>query len=200
MTKEEILNKLKADLEARGRSDVTVENYVQKVSIFQDHFDKPADQMGETEIMKFQHYLLKEKGIGASSANTYNSAMRFLYGVTFERTLNIKNIPRLKQTRRIPQIFTREEAGRIINSAKTLAHKAMFMLAYGSGLRISEVANLMITDIESKQMRILVRHGKGDRDRYAMLPQVTLTIRDCPYPSAYKGNSAILLDYCISLK
>ena len=61
----------------------------------------------------------------------------------------------------------------------------MLMLAYGSGLRLSEIANLKISDIESKQMRILVRHGKGNRDRYAMLPQVTLeTLRE--YWKAYR--------------
>jgi site-specific recombinase XerD len=174
MTKEQILAKLKTDLEARGRSQDTVEDYARHVRMFQDHFDKPADQMRELEIMEYQHYLISEKGLSHSSANTYNSALRFVYGVTLDITLNQKKIPRLKQTRRIPQIFTKEEVGTIIASAETLAHKSMLMLGYGSGLRISEVANLKITDIESKQMRILIRHGKGDRDRYAMLPQVTL--------------------------
>jgi site-specific recombinase XerD len=185
MTKEQILEKLEFDLQARGRSPDTVEDYVGKARRFQDHFGKPADLMGETEILQYQHYLLTEKGLSPSSANTHNSAMRFLYGVTLDIALNLKKIPRAKQTRRIPQIYTKEEVRRIIDSAETLAHKSMLMLAYGSGLRLSEITNLKVSDIESEQMRILVRHGKGDRDRYAMLPQPTLdTLRE--YWKAYR--------------
>ena len=185
MTQEQILAKLKTDLEARGRSPDTVEDYVAKVRRFQDHFSRPADQMGETEIMDYQHHLLTEKGLSSASANTYNSAIRFVYGITLDIALNYKKIPRVKQTRRIPQIFTKEEVRRIIDSAETLAHKSMLMLAYGSGLRLSEITNLKVSDIESNHMRILIRHGKGDRDRYAMLPLPTLdTLRE--YWKAYR--------------
>jgi len=185
MTKEQTLAKLKTDLESRGRSPDTVREYVMHVRLYQDHFGRPADQMGEAEIMEYQHHLVTEKGLSPSSANTYNSALRFVYGVTLDVTLNYKKLPRLKQTRRIPQIYTKEEVRRILDSAGTLIHKAMLMLAYGSGLRLSEITNLKASDIESKQMRILIRHGKGDRDRYAMLPQTTLdTLRE--YWKAYR--------------
>ena len=179
MTKEEILAQLKRDLEARGRSPDTIEDYSRHVRMFQDHFGKPADQMREAEIMEFQHHLIAEKGLSASSANTYNSALRFVYGVSLDIALNIKQIPRLKQTRRIPQLYTKEEVRRILDSATNLCHKSMLMLAYGSGLRLSEITNLKVSDIESAHMRILIRRGKGDRDRYAMLPQTTLdTLRE----------------------
>jgi site-specific recombinase XerD len=185
MTKDQILEKLKTDLEARGRHEVTVKNYVRIAEEFQDHFRKPADQMGESDIMKYQHYLLKEKKNQRSTVNTCNSALRFLFAVTLDRPLNIKKIPRLKQTRRLPQLFSKEEVAIIICSAKTMKEKSMLMLAYGSGLRLSEVTNLKIKDIESDKMRILVRHGKGDRDRYAILPEVTLkTLRE--YWKAYR--------------
>jgi site-specific recombinase XerD len=179
MTKEEILGKLIKDLELRGRSHATVGDYESRVRRYQDYYDKPADQMGEIEISEYLHYLATERKLSPAGVNSHNSAMRFVYGVTLDITLNYKRLPRLKQTRRIPQLFTRDEVGRIIGCSKTLAHKSMLMLAYGSGLRISEVANLKITDIESAQKRILVRHGKGDRDRYTILPQVTLvTLRE----------------------
>jgi len=179
MTKEEIMEKLVKDLEVRGRSVETIKEYTTKVRLFQDYYGKPADQMGEAEIIGYLHYLATEKRISPASVNTYNSALRFVYGVTLDVVLNYKKLPRLKQTRRIPQIFTKEEIRRILDSADTLLHKSMFMLAYGSGLRNSEITNLKASDIESDQMRILIRHGKGDRDRYAMLPQTTLeTLRE----------------------
>ncbi len=109
-----------------------------------------------------------------TSVNNYNSALRFVYGVTLDVTLNYKKLPRLKQNRRLPQLFTREEIGKIIDSAGNLTHKSMLMLAYGSGLRLSEITGLKVSDIESDQSCIFIQHGKGDRDRYAILPKATL--------------------------
>jgi len=88
MTREEILQKLARDLEVRGRSPVTVHEYKKKIQMYQDYYDKPADQMGENEIINYLHYLAKGKGINPSTINTYNSALRFLYGVTLDTALN----------------------------------------------------------------------------------------------------------------
>lgn len=179
MTKEEILQKLVKDLEMRGRSPATIEEYHDRVRRYQNYYDKSADQMGESEIIDYLHYLATDRRLSAAGVNGHNSALRFVYGVTLDVTLNYKKLPRLKQTRRIPQIFNKEEVRKILDSTGTLRDKSMLMLAYGSGLRLSEITNLVPSDIESDQMRILVRRGKGDRDRYAMLPQVTLeTLRD----------------------
>ena len=177
MTKEQILEKLRFDLEARGRSPDTVVDYVRHVRFFQDHYDKPADQMRETEIMEYQHYLVTEKGLSPSSANTYNSALRFVYGVTLDIALNYKKMPRLKQIRSIPTLPTKEELGYLFYLAgDNLRNKAMFMTIYGSGLRVGEAANLKISDIDSEGNRILIRKGKGGRDRYALLPRKTLEV------------------------
>ena len=166
-------------MELRGRQPITIEHYVSKVRMYQDHFDKPADQMGEAEINEYLHHLLTVKKNSQSGVNTYNSALRFVYGATLDMPVNYKKIPRLKQVRRLPKLFTRDEVRRILDSADTLIHRSMLMLAYGSGLRLSEITNLKVADIESDKMRILIRHGKGDRDRYAMLPQTTLdTLRE----------------------
>jgi len=179
MTKEEILQKLRFEMELRGRQPITIDYYISKVRMYQDYFDKPADQMGEAEISEYLHYLLTVKKNSQNSVNTYNSALRFLYGVTLDMPISYEKIPRLKQSRRIPKLFTRDEVRRILDSAGSLRNKSMLMLAYGSGLRVSEIINLKAADIESDKMRILVRHGKGDRDRYAMLPQTTLdTLRE----------------------
>ena len=177
MTKEQILTQFKKDLEARGRNHVTVEDYTRHVRIFQDYFDKPADQMREAEIMEFQHYLINERGLSHSSANTYNSALRFVYGVTLDIALNYKKLPRLKQIRSIPILPTKEELGYLFYLAgDNLRNKAMFMTIYGSGLRISEAANLKVSDIDSEGGRIFIRKGKGNRDRYAILPKKTLEV------------------------
>jgi site-specific recombinase XerD len=179
MTREAILAKLKADLELRGRSEETIKEYESKARLFQDYYGKPADQMGEQEIIDYLYYLLTEKKLSQTSVNTYNSGLRFLYGVTLGIVLNYKKLPRLKQIRSLPQLFTKDEVQKIIDSADTLTHKSLLMLAYGSGLRLSEITHLKVSDIDSRQMRIFIRKGKGGRDRYALLPYTTLeTLRE----------------------
>jgi site-specific recombinase XerD len=163
-------------LELRGRVPGTVEDYQTKIRLYQEYYDKPADELGIEEIQGYLHYLLTEKKLSASTVNLYNCALRFVYGVTLDVTLNYKKLVRVPQSRRLPQLFTREEIGLIIGSAGNLSHKAMLMLAYGSGLRRNEITGLKVTDIESEHKRILVRHGKGNRDRYALLPQATLEV------------------------
>lgn len=176
MTKEHILEKLKADMELRGRSEGTIRRYLDAARAYQDYHEKPADQMREREIADYLHYLLTKKQLKASSANWHNSALRFLYGEVLEENLDLRKIPRNKRKRSYPQLLTREEIQSILDCTKTLQYKAMFMLAYGSGLRLSEIINLKVCDIDSKQMRIFVRQGKGNSDRFTLLPQATLDV------------------------
>ena len=176
MTKQEILDKLKFDLELRNRTKDTIKDYAMHVRLYQDYFDKPADQMGVDEIRDFLHYLLTEKKNSPATVNAYNSAIRFLYGETLDIVLNLKKIPRVKYNRKIPDIPTKEELGYLFYLTTNIKYKAIFMTIYGSGLRLSEAINLKVSDIDGKGKRIFIRSGKGDRDRYALLPQKTLDI------------------------
>ena len=177
MTKKEILEKLKFDLETRGRTDDTVRTYCMHARLFQDYFDKPADEMGEDEMSAYLHYLLKEKQLSPASVNSHNSTLRFLYGVTLDRIINTKKIPRVKHNRSIPVLPTKEELGYLLYLAGgDLRNKALFYTIYGSGLRSGEAANLKVGDIDSENGRIFIRKGKGGRDRYVLLPKKTLEV------------------------
>jgi site-specific recombinase XerD len=176
MTKQEILEKMQVNLETMGKSEETVRNYCMHVRLYQDYHDRPADEMGEAEISAYFHYLLKEKELSHASVNAQNSSLRYLYGVTLDRVLNLRKIPRIKNPRHIPDILSKDELGYIFYLMKNLKYRALFKTIYGSGLRISEALNLKVNDIDSKKMRIFVRSGKGSRDRYALLPQKTLEI------------------------
>jgi integrase/recombinase XerD len=177
MTQQEILTKLKFDLEVRDRKPDTVNDYLYKVGAYQDYFGKPADQMGEAEISEFLHYLITVKKLHTNSVNVYNSAIRFVYLITLNRNINVRQIPRIKQIRSIPVLPTKEELDYLFNLAScNIRNKALFMTIYGSGLRLSEAANLKVNDIDSAGNRIFIRKGKGGRDRYAMLPKKTLEV------------------------
>lgn len=180
MTKEGILQKLKAAMELRGRCETTIRAYIDIAEAYQDFHGKSADQMGEQEIVDYLHDLITKKKLKASTVNSRNSALRFLYNEVLDANLDLRKIPAIKRKRSYPQLITKEEIQAIFDCAKTLQYKAMFMLAYGSGLRISEIVNLKVHDIDSKQMRIFVRKGKGNKDRFTVLPQATLDVlRKC---------------------
>jgi site-specific recombinase XerD len=195
MTKIEPLARLKIDLETRGKSEDTVRNYCMHARLYQEYHNKPADEMGEAEISHYLHYLLTEKQLSHASVNVQNSSLRFLYGVTLDRLINTRKLPRIKQVRSLPDILSKEELGYIFYLLKNMKYKALFMTIYGSGLRISEALNLKVTDIDSKDMRIFIRKGKGSRDRYALLPQKSFRhyegMRQCLRYKIYSSSTAV---------
>jgi len=176
MTKDQVLEKLKFDVELRGLSKNTKDEYFTKVKIFQNYFDKPATELGEKDIREFLHYLTTEKGLTSGSVNSYNSGLRFLYGVTLNVNLNCKQIPRHRKKRNFPDILTQEEIQSIFAACDNLRDKSILMTIYGAGLRLSEVACLKVSDIDSNKMQLLIRDGKGAKDRFALLSQSNLEI------------------------
>ena len=97
------------------------------------------------------------------------TALRFFFGVTVRRFDIANHIPLVPQPRKLPQILSPEEVARLLEAARNPKYKAALAVAYGAGLRISEVVSLKVPDIDSKRMLIRVEHGKGGRDRNVML-------------------------------
>lgn len=176
MTKEQVLEKLKFDVELRGLSKNTQDEYYTKVKIYQDYFDKPATELDEKDIREFLHYLTTERKLTSGSVNTYNSGLRFLYGVTLNVNLNCKQIPRHRKKRKFPDILTKSEIKNLFDSCDNLRDKCILMTIYSAGLRLNEVASLTFSDIDSKKMQLYIRDGKGAKDRYALLSQANLEI------------------------
>jgi integrase/recombinase XerD len=176
MNQQQVIEKLARDIELRGLSKSTVKEYCQRVKFFQDHFKKPATEIVEQEIRDYLHYLRNDRNLSVSLVNMCNCALRFLYDVTLEQNLNYKRVPRLKQPYLLPNILTKDEVQSIFNAADNLKHKCILMTIYGSGLRLSEITSLKLSDIDSKNMRIFVDQGKGQKDRYALLSQWNLEI------------------------
>jgi site-specific recombinase XerD len=131
--------------------------------------------MGEPEIREF---LLYQISIGKTngSVNIYNSALRFIFGAVLGRNLNCRMIPRRRDRRDFPAIMSKDEIVRFFSVIDNLRDKAMFETVYGAGLRRSEIVDLRVQDIDSKQMRIFVHHGKGGKDRFTLLSQRNLDL------------------------
>lgn len=167
---------MKRDLELRGFSDKTVSSYLNQVARYAVYYGRSPELLGTEEIKNYLHYLIAEKKLSSSYINQAYSGLRFLYETTLNKTWNIKSIPRVKKEKKLPVVLSKAEIKSIINTTKNIKHRAILMTIYGAGLRLSEVLNLKLTDIDSSNMQIHVRQGKGKKDRYTLLSEENLNI------------------------
>lgn len=173
-SKEQVLLRMREDILLRGLAKNTLDSYTLNARIFLEYCNRPAEKLNELDIRNFLWYLINEKKVSPGTANTYSAAIRFLFAVTLNRNLNYLQIPRQKKRKALPEVLTREEVFSIIESCQNIKHKAMLMVVYSSGLRVSEAAALKIQHIDSKNMRLFVECGKGGKDRYTLLSKTCL--------------------------
>ena len=176
MTNKQLLNKMKNDMKMRNFSHYTYDSYLGKTEDIMRYFGKKNLEDVTTEELRIflLKYLKDERKLSDRSINYYNSVIRFIYEVTLDKVLNKKQLPMRKKKKAVYRVLTKEELGTFFNVCDNFKFKTIFMLAYGSGLRIGEIANLRVEDIDSKNMRIFVRQGKGNKERYTILSQQSL--------------------------
>jgi site-specific recombinase XerD len=165
---------MKGDLELKGLSPNTQEIYLNQVRDFSRHFNRSPLHMGEREIKEYLLYLMREKQASYSRINQCYCALKFLYGTTLKRKWVMEKVPCTKRERTLPVVLDREEVEAIFSVTRNVKHRAILMLVYSSGLRVSEAARLKVSDIDSKRMVIRIRRGKGKKDRYSILSHVAL--------------------------
>ncbi len=171
---EQIVSKLQEDLVLRGLAPRTQQNYVRCVRTFLAYCNRPVEQLNEKDIRRFLLYLIQEKKFAAKTINLHGSAIRFLFAVTLDRTLNYLQVPRMKNQKKLPILLSRAEVFSLFEHCPNLKHKAMLMVIYSAGLRVSEAAALKVHHIDSKAMRLLVACGKGGKARYTLLSEACL--------------------------
>ena len=175
MTNQEILEKMKKDMKLRNFSHYTYDSYLWKTKDMMRYFGKEIENLTTEELRNFLlKYLKDERKLSDRSINYYNSVIRFVYEVTLDKVLNKKQLPMRKKKKTVYKVLTKEELSTFFNVIENYKFKTIFMLIYGSGLRVGEVVNLRVEDIDSKNMRIYVREGKGNKERYTILPKKSL--------------------------
>lgn len=173
------LKRLEIDMKLRGLSPHTMNSYRIHVTKFLQYVKRPVEQLDESDVRDYLIHLVRENQIKTVTINSYSASIRFFFAVTLGRTMNYLQIPRFKVAKKLPELLSRAELQTLITQCPNVKHKAFFQIAYGSGLRISEIATLRVCDIDSKAMRIFVRNGKGAKDRYTILSNECLcTLRE----------------------
>src|SRR5215210_1386170 len=161
-----LLSQVRQQIRTRHYSICTEEAYVFWIRddiLF--HEKRHPSELNERDIGKWLSYLATERKVAASTQNQALSAILFLYRDVLNVSLDwIDNIERAKKPARLPVVFSREEAHAVLaNLSGTLC--LMANLLYGSGLRLMECVRLRVKDVDLKQHQIIVRDGKGGRDR-----------------------------------
>jgi site-specific recombinase XerD len=162
--------RMREDLHIRNYAPTTVECYVRSVADFAKHFNKPPDQLGPEEIRSWQLHLLNEKRVKQSTYIQAVCGLRFFYRNTLNRKIDMERIPLPRYEKKLPVILTRDEVKALLQAPKNLGHRAILATMYGAGLRVSEVANLKVRDVDGDRKVISIRGGKGRKDRQVMLP------------------------------
>lgn len=202
-----INKKIELYFELKGLPESSKESYGRRMKAFLTYMErqnKSINTMTEEDIQQYILYLKNERGNSAGTINNYISAIKFFYTYVLEKEWNPIKVPRMKRIKKFPVIPSREEVLALINATDNLKHIAILLLVYGSGLRISEVAKLKISDICSKTMRVRVDNAKHNTNRYTILSNtalqalreyfkvyfsnVTYTRDDWLFPGANKEN------------
>jgi site-specific recombinase XerD len=164
-----IRDQMLAEMELRGMSVRTQDTYLMCCRQFVGHFMKSPEQLGAAETKAFILHLIRERQASPSSVGVHVAAMRFLYRVVLRNAEAVEDLPRPKVPIRLPVVPSREDVSRLLKAVRSLKYRTILMLAYGAGLRVSEVCQLQVPDIDSEQMVLRIRAGKGGKDRLVPL-------------------------------
>src|SRR5262249_16830078 len=149
------------DMVLRGMSVRTRETYISAVAALAKHYHKSPDTLSEREVQDYLLHLIEQRKLAWSSCNIVTQALRFLFHVTLKQPGTQFCIPRRRAPQRLPEILSREEIARLIEAARLPKHRAVLMTTYAAGLRVSEVVQLKVSDIDAQRMAIRVEQGKG---------------------------------------
>lgn len=157
------------DLQIRHYSPTTIRLYLHSIAEFAGHFGKSPDQLDAEHIRRYQLFLIKDKQVSQSTYVQIVCALRFFYTHTLGRAIAVERIPFPRRERKLPRILSREEVKTLLEAPRTLRHRVLLATLYGAGLRVSEVIQLKVTDIDAPRSVLWVRQGKGRRDRQTLL-------------------------------
>ena len=174
MTQDQAIEKMWRDFRLRNMAESTYKNYTRNVKHFIAFCNRPIDELNEEDIRDFLEHLITVKKLAPRTVNQHSAAIRFFFAVGLNRPLHYHQIPYMKVPRDLPDVLTKEEVRRLISVCTNTKHRALLLLAYGSGLRSGEIGTLRVKDIDSEKMRVFVKGQKNGRDRYTILSQSTL--------------------------
>ena len=164
------------DMTLHGLAPTTHNVYLNAVEQLTAHYDRSPDQLSEQELRDYFTYLVQKKRIAQSTLKTYIFAIKFLYTKTLQRPWPTLKLLRARTREKLPVVLDPEEAQRLLAVKRSPVARMCAIVMYSCGLRISEALHLKVSDIDSRRMVLLIRQGKGNKDRQVPLPERTLQL------------------------
>ena len=163
------------DMTMRKLSPKTQSAYIRAVKKLTQYLHHSPDTATAEELRLFQLHLV-ELGTSSITLNATITGLTFFFEVTVNCPDALTGMSRVYEPRKLPIILSIEEVTRLLEAAGGLKYKAVLSIAYGAGLRASEVVHLKVSDIDSQRMVLRIEQGKGKKDRYAMLSPTLLEL------------------------
>jgi len=167
------LEKLNNNLRVKNYAKNTIDIYLHYSEVFLNSFNKDIYHISMNEARKF---LINYNYTSTSQQNQFISSIKLLYKYVIGIPLNMKYLERPRKEKPLPKVIEKEFLKNQISKIKNLKHKAIISLGFSVGLRVSEVINLKIEDIDSKRMIIHIRNAKGNKDRIVPLSMYILEL------------------------
>jgi len=163
------------DMKLRGLAPRTQDRYLHAVKALSEYYHRPLCRITERQVRKYLLYLIETKQIAKSTFNIDLNAIKFLFRRTLGREWTLLQLKCTKTNKKLPIVLSRDEVWSLLDQVQRPIPRMCLTLMYTCGMRVSEVVNLRIDDIDGKRMAIWVRNTKGYRDRSVPLPIQTLT-------------------------
>jgi len=171
----EKLERFRIFLQNRRYSPRTIGTYLSMVATFRRFFnDRPDESITNDDIEDFNDRYIIRKGFSNSFQRQMVSAIKLYFGLLEHRALDLDSLVYVRKNQKLPVVLSMNEVNRLLGALSNLKHKAILAVLYSTGMRISELCNLRLTDIDSERMVVTIRMGKGARDRSVPLSDVLL--------------------------
>jgi site-specific recombinase XerD len=168
---EKILSQFRDEMQLRGLSLLTQQAYERCVKRFLEHVGCRASRVDQKGVKRYLLQLQRKRGLSVSTRNHHAAALRFFIGVTLGKSWARSGIPCARAVQKLPEVLSGTEVMRLLRGFDSPAQKAVALLCYGAGLRVSEAVSLKLRDIDSERGVIHVRYGKGGKPREVALGQ-----------------------------
>jgi len=173
---EEFILKLKELRYSAHTLAVYVNTFTEFINYYSDH---DIESITEPMIVDYLRYLVIDRKISSSYQNQAINAIKFYYERVLRGDRKVYLIERPREEKTLPIVLNETEISDILKASENLKHKAILMTCYSAGLRLSELINLKLKDIDSERMQIHIAQGKGKKDRYSILsPKLLILLRD----------------------
>lgn len=168
------MERLEACMRLRNLSSSTQDLYQRGVHDLVEYHQKPPNEIGERDVTDFLIYLRDVRKLSPSTINVYHAALKFLFGNVLGRTDVVKAWQNPRKKYKHPAVCSRSEIITLLNTIDSIVYRTIFLVMYGAGLRVGEAVRIKVEDIDSENMVIRVREGKGGIDRAAKMCGVLL--------------------------